>query len=235
VNPIGRRIDVPGWEGSEREIVGVVTDVRARSLTQPAEPEVYLPLRQATAFSKHLIVRMQDRGNGGAGDPLALAPAVQSALRALDPSVAIESVKTFTQISSESMASYRLATSVTTAFGLTATVLAALGIYGALAWSMTRRRRELAIRVALGADRKRVLNVVIVDVARPLIAGTSLGLVAAVLLSRALGAWLFGITPHDPTMLAVATGVLVLIALAAAWLPARDALHTDPNAVLRAE
>ena len=165
VNPIGRQIDVPGWEGRQREIVGVMSDVRARSLTQPAEPELYLPLRQATAFSKHLVVRTH-------GDPLAMAPAVQSALRALDPAVAIESVKTFTQIESDSMASHRLATTVTTAFGLTASVLAALGIYGALAWSMARRRRELAIRVALGADRKRVLHVVMMDAARPLIAGS---------------------------------------------------------------
>ena len=160
---------------------------------------------------------------------------MQSALRALDPAVSIESVKTFTQIESDSMASHRLATSVTTAFGLTASVLAALGIYGALPWSMARRRRELAIRVALGADRKRVLNVVLMDIARPLIAGTTIGLGLAVLLSRALSAWLFGITPHDPAMLVAATALLFVIALAATWLPARDALHSDPNAVLRAE
>jgi putative ABC transport system permease protein len=230
VNPIGRQIDVPGWEGRQREIVGVVSDVRARSLTQLAEPEVYLPLRQATAFSKHLIVRTH-----GDGDPLSVAPAVQAALRALDPAVAIESVKTFAQIESDSMASHRLATSVTTAFGVTASVLAALGIYGALAWSMTRRRRELAIRVALGADRKRVLTVVLIDIARPLIAGAAIGLGIAVLLSRALSAWLFNITPHDPAMLLAATALLLLIASVAAWLPARDALHTDPNAVLRSE
>jgi putative ABC transport system permease protein len=228
MNPIGRRIDVPGWEGREREIVGVMSDVRARALTQPTEPELYLPLRQATAFSKHLVVRTH-------GDPLAVAPAVQSALRALDPAVAIESVKTFTRIESDSLASHRLATTVTAAFGVTASVLATLGIYGALAWSMARRRRELAIRVALGADRKRVLRVVMMDAARPLIAGGAIGLGAAVLLSRALSAWLFGITPYDPVMLLTASALLLVIALAATWLPARDALHTDPNAVLRSE
>jgi putative ABC transport system permease protein len=228
MNPIGRRIDVPGWEGQQREIVGVMTDVRARALTQPAEPELYLPLRQATAFSKHLVVRTH-------GDPLTLAPAVQSALRALDPAVAIESVKTFTQIESESMASHRLAATVTAAFGVIASVLASLGIYGTLAWSMARRRRELAIRVALGADRKRVLRVVMMDAARPLIAGGAIGLGAAVLLSRALSAWLFGITPHDPLMLSAACALLLVIALIATWLPARDALHTDPNAILRSE
>lgn len=228
VNPIGRQIDVPGWEGRQREIIGMMPDVRARALTQPAEPELYLPLRQATAFSKHLVVRTH-------GDPLAMAPAVQSALRALDPAVAIESVKTFTQIESDSMASHRLAATVTAAFGVTASVLAALGIYGALAWSMARRRRELAIRVALGADRKRVLHVVIMDAARPLIAGAAIGLGAAVLLSRTLSAWLFGITPHDPVMLLAASALLLVIAAAATWLPASDALHTDPNAVLRSE
>jgi len=205
-----------------------MADVRARALTQPAEPELYLPLRQATAFSKHLVVRTH-------GDPLAMAPAVQSALRALDPAVAIESVKTFTQIESDSMASHRLAATVTAAFGLTASVLAALGIYGALAWSMARRRRELAIRVALGADRKRVLRVVMLDTARPLIAGATTGLGAAVLLSRALSAWLFDITPYDPVMLLAAGALLLVIAATATWLPARDALHTDPNAVLRSE
>lgn len=228
VNPIGRQIDVPGWEGRQREIIGVMPDIRARALTQPAEPELYLPLRQATAFSKHLVVRTH-------GDPLTMAPAVQAALRALDPAVSIESVKTFTQIESESMASHRLAATVTAAFGVTGSVLAAFGIYGALAWSMARRRRELAIRVALGADRTRVLRVVMMDAARPMIAGGVMGVGAAVLLSRVLSVWLFGITPHDPIMLIAASALLLVIAALATWLPAREALSTYPNAVLRSE
>jgi putative ABC transport system permease protein len=228
VNPIGRVIVVPGWQGEEREIVGVVSDVRAQSVTQPTGPELYLPLVQATAFSKHLIVRTR-------ADPLAVAPAVQSALRELDPTASLESIKTFAQIKTDSMARHRLAATVTSTFGAVACVLAAAGVYGSLAWSVARRRREFAIRVALGADRRRVVAVVLGDLARPLLGGALAGFGLAVVLSNALRAWLFGIDAYDPATFLAAAALLVLVTLGASWLPARSALGVDPNAVLRSE
>jgi putative ABC transport system permease protein len=133
------------------------------------------------------------------------------------------------------MAGHRLATTVTTTFGLLACLLAAAGVYGSLAWSVARRQREFAIRVALGADRRRVLAVVLGDVARPLFAGALAGFGLAAALSNALRAWLFGVDAHDPATFFAAGVVLVLITLGATWLPARSALGVDPNAVLRSD
>jgi ABC-type antimicrobial peptide transport system permease subunit len=160
---------------------------------------------------------------------------VQAALRDLDPTVSIETVRTFAQIKTDSMAGHRLATTVTTTFGLLACLLAAAGVYGSLAWSVARRQREFAIRVALGADRRRVLAVVLGDVARPLFAGALAGFGLAAALSNALRAWLFGVDAHDPATFFAAGVVLVLITLGATWLPARSALGVDPNAVLRSD
>jgi putative ABC transport system permease protein len=228
VDPIGRVIDVPGWEGRQREIVGVLGDVRAQSLLQAAEPELYLPLTQATAFTKHLVVRT-------AADPLALAPAVQAAIRAIDPAASIESLKTFEQIRADALSGHRLVADVLSAFGAMACLLAVAGVYGSLAWSVARRRREFAIRAALGADRRRVLGVVVRDLAGPLLGGSLLGLGLALALSNALRAWLFGVAAYDPTTLAAAGGVLLVLMLGATWLPARAALAIDPSAALRAE
>jgi putative ABC transport system permease protein len=228
VDPVGRMIDVPGWEGTQREIIGVLADVRAQSLTQPTGPEVYLPLLQATAFTKHLVVRTRV-------DPMTLAPAVQGALRAVDPTVAIESVKTFAQIRTETMTSHRLARNVMTAFGALACLLAAAGVNGSLAWAVAQRRREFAIRAALGADRRRVLAVVVRDVTAPLLGGATLGVGLAMALSHALRSWLFGVESHDPATLAAAGVVLLLLTLAASWLPARAALGVEPSTILRAD
>lgn len=229
---IGRTIDVPGWEGAQREIVGVLADVRAQSLTQPTGPELYLPLLQARAFTKHLVVRTRSET---AQDPMALAQAVQEALRAVAPTVAIESVKTFAQIRTETMTAPRLAMHVMTAFGVLACLLAAAGVNGSLAWAVAQRRREFAIRAALGADRRRVLALVVGDVAGPLLAGVALGVGLALALSNGLRAWLFGVEAHDPATLAAAGAVLLTLVLAACWLPVRAALGIEPSAVLRAD
>ncbi len=228
VDPIGRVIDVPGWEGQQREIVGVLGDARAQSLTQPAEPELYLPLTQATAFTKHLVVRTH-------ADPLALAPAVQAAIRAVDPTAAIESLKTFAQIRADAMSGHQLVADVLSAFSAMACLLAVAGVYGSLAWSVARRRREFAIRAALGANRRRVLAVVMGDVAAPLVGGALIGLGLALALSNALRAWLFEVAAYDPATLAGTAGLFALLMLGASWLPARAALSVDPSAALRAE
>jgi putative ABC transport system permease protein len=228
VDPVGRTIDVPGWEGTQREIVGVLADVRAQSLTRPTGPEVYLPLLQAPAFTKHLVVRTRV-------DPLTLAPAVQAALRAVDTTVAIESVKTFAQIRTETMTAHRLARNVMTAFGVLACLLAAAGVNGSLAWAVAQRRREFAIRAALGADRRRVLAVVARDVAAPVLGGTAVGVGLALALSHGLRAWLFGVEAHDPAMVAAAGAVLLALILCASWLPARAALRIEPSAALRGD
>jgi putative ABC transport system permease protein len=225
---VGRTIDVPGWEGKQREIVGVLADVRAQSLIAPIGPELYLPLLQATAFSKHLVVRTR-------ADPMALAPAVQGALREIAPTVAIESVKAFAQVRTETLTAHTLARNVMTAFGALACLLAAAGVNGSLAWAVGQRRRELAIRAALGADRRRVLTLVAGDVVGPLLGGLAAGAALALVLAHGLRAWLFGVEALDPATLAAAGGALLLLSVAAAWLPARAALAVEPSAALRAD
>jgi putative ABC transport system permease protein len=225
---VGRTIDVPGWEGKQREIVGVLADVRAQSLIEPTGPELYLPLLQATAFSKHLVVRTRV-------DPLALAAAVQGALREVAPTVAIESVRTFAQVRAETMTPHRLARNVMTTFGALACLLAAAGVHGSLAWAVGQRRRELAIRAALGADRRHVLTLVARDVVGPLLGGLALGAGLALALTHGLRAWLFGVGALDPATLVVSAGALLLLIVAAAWLPARAALGIEPSAALRAD
>jgi putative ABC transport system permease protein len=229
VDPIGRQIDVPGWEGAQRDVVGVVADVRARTPLEAAGPELYLPLAQATAFSKHLVIRT------AAADPMSVAPAAQAALRAIDPTVAIESIKTFATVRSETTVQHRLIASVTTAFSLLACLLAAAGVYGSLAWSVARRQRELAIRAVLGADRRRVLSAVLGDVAGPLVAGASIGGATALLAGQALQSWLFGVGAHDAGTLIASAGVLLLLTLVATWLPIRAALGVEPSTALRAD
>ena len=116
-----------------------------------------------------------------------------------------------------------------------ACLLAVAGVYGSLAWSVARRRREFAIRAALGADRRRVLAVVMGDVAAPLVGGALIGLGLALALSHALRAWLFEVAAYDPATLAGTAGLFALLMLGASWLPARAALSVDPSAALRAE
>jgi putative ABC transport system permease protein len=166
---------------------------------------------------------------------MALAPAVQGALREIAPAVAIESVKSFAQVRTETMTAHRLARDVMTAFGVLACLLAAAGVNGSLAWAVGQRRRELAIRTALGADRRRVLALVAGDVAVPLLGGLAVGAGLALALAHGLRAWLFGVETFDPMTLAAAAGTLLLLTLAASWLPARAALGVEPSAALRAD
>jgi putative ABC transport system permease protein len=149
--------------------------------------------------------------------------------------VSIEAVRPFAQVRSEATSEHRLIAGVATAFSALACLLAAAGVYGSLAWSVARRQRELAIRTALGADRRRVLSAVLGDVAMPLLAGASIGGGTALVVARALRSWLFGVGASDPATLLASAGVLLVVTLVATWLPVRSALGVEPSAALRAE
>lgn len=228
VNPLGRRLRVKGWKGEQREIVGVVANVRADELSRPAEPELYLPFPQATAFSKHLLVRTET-------DSLHLASAVQSELRSLSPSVAIESVKTLEQTRADSQATRIFAAKLITAFALTSAALALVATYGALSLSVGSRQRELAIRQAVGAQRVDILRLVLRDGLRLVAGGVALGILIALGLSRLLATLLFEVKPGDPITLIVASMIFASLALLAGWFPARRAATVDPMEALRSE
>ena len=143
-NPIGKKLWFDGRQQPSTEIVGVATNGRTDDLTQAAEPEVYLSLWQASAFSKHLVIRT-------AADPRSLMAAVQRELRSVDPTVAVENVKTLEQIRSDSLASRTFAMQLLVGFSVVGSVLTLVGIYGVLSLSVASRRREIAIRTAVGA------------------------------------------------------------------------------------
>ncbi len=175
----GKKLWPGGQKNRSMEIIGVVENARTVDLTAAAEPEIYLPFWQAQAFSKHMVIRTM-------ADPRLLAVAVQRALRAVDPTVAVENVKTMEQIRDDSLASRTFAMQLLAGFSIVGTVLTLVGIYGVLSLSVASRRREIAIRTAVGAGRRRIRNLILADGFRMIAGGVLAGVAAAVVLSRVL-------------------------------------------------
>jgi putative ABC transport system permease protein len=227
-NPIGKKLWFDGRQQPPMEIIGVVTNGRTDDLTQAAGPEVYLPLWQANAFSKHLVIRT-------AADPRLVMSAVQRELRSVDPTVAVENVKTLEQIRSDSLASRTFAMQLLVGFSVVGSVLTLVGIYGVLSLSVASRRREIAIRTAVGAQARDIRSLVFAEGFRLIAGGVISGIAAALILSRALRSFLFDVEPTDPATL---LGVVLLfagVALLACWMPIRRAAKVDPVEVLRYE
>jgi putative ABC transport system permease protein len=227
-NPIGKKLWLNGRQRPSTEIIGMVSNGRTDDLTQPAEPEIYLSLWQATAFSKHLVVRT-------AADPRAVVAAVQRELRSADPTAAIENVKTLEQVRGDSLASRTFAMELLVGFSIVGSVLTLVGIYGVLSLSVASRKRELAIRTALGAEQRDIQKLVFGEGFRLITGGVIAGIVAAVLLSRVLKTFLFDVKPTDPVTL-VAVGLMFAgVASLACWVPTRRAGRVNPLEALRYE
>jgi|SRR5579872_3982101 len=225
---IGRKIWMQGRDKPAMEIVGQVANGRTDDLTQEASPEVYLSLWQATAFSKHLVIRT-------AADPRAVLLAVERELRAVDPTAAIENPRTLEQIRDDSLASRTFAMQLLVGFSVVGSVLTLVGIYGVLSLSVASRRRELAIRSAVGAEQKDIRNLIFGEGFRLIASGVLAGVALAIVLSRVLRTFLFNVQPSDPTTLLVVGGSFVGVALLACWVPVRRAAKVDPLEALRYE
>jgi putative ABC transport system permease protein len=225
---IGKKIWLGSRTGPAMEIVGVVSDARTADLTHGAEPEVYFSLWQNSAFSKDLIVRT-------ASDPRSVAAAVLRELRGVDPTVAVENMKTLEQVRDDSLASRTFAMRLLVGFSIVGSVLTLVGIYGVLSLSVASRRRELAIRTAVGAQRGDLRRLILGEGARLIAGGVAAGCVAAFVLSRALRSFLFEVEPTDPTMLAGAAILFASIGLLACWVPTRRAADVDALDALRCE
>jgi putative ABC transport system permease protein len=225
---IGRKIWLNGRDKPAMEIVGEVSNGRTEDLTQAASPEIYLSLWQATAFSKHLVIRT-------VADPRALLVAVERELRAVDPTAAIENPKTLEQIRDDSLASRTFAMQLLVGFSVVGSVLTLVGIYGVLSLSVASRRRELAIRSAVGAEQKDIRNLIFGEGFRLIASGVLTGVVLATVLSRVLKTFLFEVQPSDPTTLLVVGALFVGVALLACWIPVRRAAKVDPLEALRYE
>jgi putative ABC transport system permease protein len=227
-NAIGRKIWMQRRDQPAIEIVGEVSNGRTDDLTQAASPEIYLSLWQATAFSKHLVVRT-------AADPRTVMVAVQRELRAVDPTAAIENPKTLTQIRDDSLASRTFAMQLLVGFAVVGSMLTLVGIYGVLALSVASRRRELGIRVAVGAQKRDIRNLIFGEGFRLIASGVFVGLALAIVLSRVLSTFLFEVKPNDPMTFMVVGALFACVALLACWVPVRRAATVDPLEALRYE
>ena len=227
-SPVGREFWLDGRDKPGIEIVGEIANGRTDDLTQAASPEIYLPLWQAHAFSKHLVVRT-------AADPRAVMLAVEREIHKVDPTAAIENVKTLEQIRDESLASRSFAMQLLVGFAVVGSVLTLVGIYGVLSLCVTSRRRELAIRSAVGAQQKDIRNLIFGEGLRLISAGVVAGAALAMVLSRVLRSFLFEVQPGDPVTLLVVGLLFVAVALLACWVPVRRAAKVDPVEALRYE
>jgi putative ABC transport system permease protein len=227
-NSIGRKLWMDGRDKPGIEIVGEISNGRTDDLTQEASPEVYLPLWQANAFSKHLLVRTT-------ADPRTIVVAVEHELHAIDPTAAVENVKTLEQIRDDSLASRTFAMQLLVGFSVVGIVLTLVGVYGVLSLSVASRRRELAIRSAIGAAQKDIRNLVFGEGFRLVASGVLAGIVLAIISSRVLGSFLFGVQSTDPLTFVIVAALFVGVALLACWVPVRRAANVDPLEALRYE
>jgi putative ABC transport system permease protein len=226
--PQGKKIWLRGRNEPPAEIVGVVANGRTDDLTQTAAPEIYLSLWQANAYSKHLVVR-------SSADPRSLVSSVERELRSVDPTVSVENAKTLEQIRADSLASRIFAMRLLVGFSIVASVLTLVGIYGVLSLSVASRRREIAIRTAVGAGGRDILSMVLGEGLRLIAIGVLAGLAAAISFSRILRTFLFGVEPTDPGTLIVVGLLFSCVALFSCWFPAHRATKVDPIEALRDE
>jgi putative ABC transport system permease protein len=225
---IGKKIWGNGRDRASTEIIGIARDARTGDLTQAPAPEVYLSFWQASAFSKDLVVRT-------AADPRAAIDAIRRELRAVDATVAVEHARTLDDIRTDSLASRIFARQLLVGFSIVGTLLTVIGVYGVLALSVASRRREIAIRTAIGAHRRDIRNLVFGEGFRLVAGGIVLGIASALMTSRVLQSFLFEVEPTDPATLAGAGLLFVGVTLLACWAPTRRAAAIDPIEALRYE
>jgi len=228
LDPIGRHIVVDWSDQVPAEIVGVVGDVRQNGPSEEPRPTVFLPQGQLPAYITHLVVRTSV-------EPKALVNAVKRAVHDVDKGQAVGEIETMDEYLSGALARPRVYSSMLSVFAALALTLAALGIYGVIAYSVSRRTHEIGIRMALGARRGAVLGLVMKQGLRLALFGTALGLAGARVLTRFLSSFLYDVKPTDPLTFIVVALLLVAIALAATYLPARRATKVDPMVALRYE
>jgi ABC-type antimicrobial peptide transport system permease subunit len=209
--------------------VGIVGDVRMRSLTRPVAPMVYRPQNPVGRWrSATLVVRTHS-------SPLSLVESVRQAIQQIDPAQPVANVRTLDDVVGASVAQRRLTLVLLGSFAAVALLLAAIGLYGVIAYVVTQRTREFGIRFALGATRRDVLQLVLGQGMKLVVIGLVLGVAGAFSLTHLLTKLLYEIKPNDPLTFAGVSSVLLVVALFAAWLPARRAAKVDPMVALRYE
>lgn len=226
--PLGKRLRIY-WNGEpEAEIIGIVADNRHNGINTAPEVSLFLPNAQRPSLLSALAVRTS-------GDPLALAAAVKEQIRSVDPDQGVARIESMEALVADSIARPRLQTTLLGAFGLIALLLACVGIYGVISYTVTQQTREIGVRLALGADSGRILRNVLRSGLGLTLAGIVVGLGAAMVLTRYLESLLYAVKPTDPEVFAAVVAVLLLVATAACYFPARRAASVDPVIALREE
>jgi putative ABC transport system permease protein len=239
---VGRRIACceRGPDGKAPDyklVVGVAADVRSRGPALPPEPEFYLPIAQAPSGADSAwdwVQRTMYVALRTSGDPGSLASGLRGRLRELDPHLPLFDVRTMEERMSETVATARFNTLLLTTLGIIGLALAAIGIYGVIAYFVSQRTREIGVRLALGASPAGVARLVIGQVMRPVLVGLAGGIAGALALGGVLQSQLTGVSARDPATLAAVTAGFLIVALAAAWGPARRAARLDPVRALGA-
>jgi predicted permease len=224
-NPLGKRFQLP--RGKEfLQIVGVVKKTNYQSLGELPQPCVYVPLRQNFSDAMILYVRTER-------DPSIVLAAIQGEIRILDPALPMEDIRTGTKIIDQALWWSKIGVGLLGVFGLLALGLASVGLYGIMAYSVNQRRREIGVRMALGANQGDVSLFILRQGMTVVFGGVALGAVLAFLLGRALSRFLYGVSANDPLSLGGASLVLLVVAFIACYLPARSASRVDPLMALQ--
>jgi predicted permease len=229
VNPIGRTFETGFRDPVRIEIIGVCGDAKYDRVRKDPEATVYTPYLQADGLEQAtfaLSTRL---------DAMTLAPSLRQAVYSVDRNLPLLDIRTQNEQIAASMQQERIFASLTAAFGVLALVLACIGIYGIMAWMVSRRMQEIGIRIALGARPNQVQGMVLREAAWMTLLGVAAGVCGALALGRVVASLLYGLKPWDPATFAVAATVLVLVALVAGWIPARRAAGVDPIRALRHE
>jgi predicted permease len=225
---LGKRLSFNGQQGPWLEIVGVVRDSKYRSLSERPVPFTYVPLGQNHETGMTLFVR-------SAGDPNSLAGAVRNEIQSMDRNLPVTGLQSMTVLIGDSLFPAKMGAVLLGAFGLLALLLATVGLYGVMAYSVSRRTRELGIRMALGANRKDVIRLVISQGMKLSLIGVGIGIAISLAVTRLLSSLLFEVSASDPVTYLLISLLLALVALIACYIPARRATRVDPLVALRYE
>lgn len=225
--PVGKFLHL-GNSANKLKVIGVVGDVRNEGLSQESGTAVYLPGSLAPRQKLNIFVRTHE-------DPLRTAGAIRRIIHDFEPDQAINDIATLEQVMHETVSQPRFLSAVLSAFGGTALLLASVGIFGVISYNVRQRTREIGVRMALGADRRNVLFMILHRALLLIATGLGAGLVLAMLSGRLLAGMLYGVSPSDPMALAAAVGILASVAIFAALMPALRATQVDPIVALRYE
>ncbi len=229
-DPLGKQVSFGGRPGQDPSftIVGVVGDIKSDGFDAPSAPHIYLPVRQSPGYASVVFLR-------SAGNPEALGESIRHEVQSIDPNIPVFSVRTMDQVIARSMAERRFALQLLGIFAGVALLLAAIGIYGVMAYSFSQRTHEIGIRIALGAQRLDILRMAVGEGMQLVVVGLAIGLIGAAALARFVRTMLFDVSPVDPITFAAISLTLAGVALLACYVPAQRATRVDPLVALRDE